>query len=138
MIYLPLVLLAFSVAGCGSSDGLYEVSGQVTYQGKPVPSGYIKLIPDTSKGNSGPGGGAEIVDGTYRTPSGKGVVGGPYIVEIVGTDGVPYTESGEEIPDGKPLFKAYETTFDFPKETTVKDFEVPDKVPPKARPGQER
>lgn len=115
-----------ALAGCGDSGPKrYQVSGKVTYKGKPVPKGFITFEPDSSKGNEGPGGGAEIVDGEYSTESGKGVLGGPYRVKIVGYDGVPTRQSGEELPDGKPLFIPYETTVDFPKESTEKDFDVP-------------
>ena len=131
-VILPALLLL--AAGCGGS-GSSTVSGKVTHKGKAVPKGFITFIPDTSKGNSGPGGGAEIIDGEYSTADGKGISGGPYIVQIVGFDGVPYTESGEEIPEGKSLFNKYETTVDFPKDSTVKDFVVPDVVVPTGRGG---
>lgn len=116
------------IAGCGkSSDGpqRYAVSGAVTYQGKPVPKGFITLEPDADRGNSGPGGGTEIVNGQYNTKVEGGVVGGPYKVRIVGTDGVPATVSGEELTEGKPLFQPYETTVEFPKQASVQDFAVP-------------
>jgi len=117
------------IAGCGSgsSDGpqRYEVSGTVTFEGKPVPKGFIMFTPDTSKGVSGPGSGAEIANGSFKTASGKGVVGGAHIVEITGTDGIAITESGEELPDGTELFSKFKTEFDFPKENQTKDFEVP-------------
>jgi hypothetical protein len=113
--------------GCGSSDGptRYRVSGTVSFRGQPVPKGFITLEPDGNAGNSGPGGGAEIVNGRYNTGTEGGVVGGPYVVRIVGYDGVEASMSGETLPDGKPLFPPYETTFDFPKEPSTKDFEVP-------------
>lgn len=122
-----VVSFAFAV-GCGkSSDGpqRYAVSGAVTHQGKPVPKGFITLEPDADRGNSGPGGGTEIVNGQYNTKVEGGVVGGSYKVRIVGTDGVPTTISGEELTEGKPLFQPYETTVDFPKQTSVQDFAVP-------------
>jgi len=115
-------------SGCGSApDGpeRYTVSGTVTHYGEPVPKGFIEFIPDTEKGNSGPGGGAEIEGGEYATPRQKGIVGGHYIVRIRGTDGVPTTEEGEELPEGKELFPLYETRVEFPSEDTTRDFEVP-------------
>jgi hypothetical protein len=54
-----------------------------------------------------------------------GVVGGPHRVRIIGYDGVPAKVQGEELADGKPLFPPYETTVDFPRERTEKNFEVP-------------
>lgn len=116
------------VAGCGkTTDGpqRYAVSGAVTHQGKPVPKGFVTLEPDADRGNQGPGGGAEIVNGRYNTKVEGGVVGGPYKVRIVGTDGMPTTVSGEELAEGKPLFQPYETTVEFPTQASVQDFEVP-------------
>ena len=103
----------------------YEVSGTVTFDGKPLPKGFITFLPDTSKGNKGPGGGAPIVDGQYRTPAGKGVAGGPYIVKIVGYSGIATTAFGEELVDGPHLFAPFQTAVDLPKEDTNKDFTVP-------------
>jgi hypothetical protein len=122
------MLSLLATGGCGSRQSgpkIYKVSGSVEYDGKPVPKGLITFRPNTSKGNSGPGGGAEIKNGRFETEAGKGVVGGAYIVEIRGTDGVPYSESGEEIPEGKSLFARYEVEVEFPREDTVQDFHVP-------------
>jgi hypothetical protein len=124
LLSLALALLA----GCGGSSGgpqRYAVSGTVTFDGKPVPKGSITLEPNAESGNSGPGGGAEIVDGKYNTGVEKGVIGGAYKIRIVGYDGVPVEMEGEKLADGKSLFSPYETTFDFPQETTTKDFEIP-------------
>lgn len=122
-----MALLLFVVSnGCGKSGPKnFEFSGTVTHNGSPVKRGFIIFEPDFEKGNSGPGGGAEIREGKYRTPKEKGVVGGAYKIKIVGFDGNPTTESGEELADGKPLFDPYHTTVEFPEEDTTKDFEVP-------------
>lgn len=125
---LGLVLMTMLLTGgCGSSDGppRYEVWGTVTYDGKPVPKGFITFMPDTSQGNEGPGGGAEIKNGQYRTAEGKGVVGGPHIVKVVGLDGIPISMEGEELPDGQSLFIPYQVTIDFPKEKHEHNFEIP-------------
>lgn len=127
--YLAVAILTMSANGCGGKgDGpqRYHVSGKVTFRGKPVPKGFITFRPDNSKQNTGPGSGAAIENGEYTLENGKGVVGGPYIVEITGSDGVPFEEEGEKVPDGKELFPKYTTSFSFPKEDTTKDFEVPD------------
>lgn len=123
--YLLLAILANGCSGKKDGPERYNVSGEVTFQGKPVPKGFINFRPDDSKQNTGPGSGAAIVDGKYELEDGKGVVGGAYIVEITGSDGVPYTESGEEVTDGKELFPKYTTTFNFPKEDTKQNFDVP-------------
>lgn len=121
--WLPVLACCAALAGIsgcgGGNDGpkRYGVSGTVTYDGKPVPRGFIIFEPDSSKGNSGPGGGASIVDGRFATESGKGTVGGPHIVKVTGYDGVPTTnEEGMELPEGEELFDLYETTADFPKD----------------------
>lgn len=121
LVALPFAML---FSGCGGADGpsRYEVSGAVTFQGKPVPSGEIVFEPDGSKGNKGPGSVTRIKNGKFQTEKDKGVVGGPYIVRIIGFDGVVVHE---EASDGSPLFPPYETTVEFPKEDTVKDFDVP-------------
>jgi hypothetical protein len=128
--FAPLFVAAVAaclLSGCGGSDGppRYQVSGAVTYDGKPVPKGHVTFNPDTAQGNSGPGGGAPIVNGKYRTTADMGVVGGPHQVKIVGYDGVPVNMEGEELPDGTPLFTPYQTTVDFPEEKTEQNFEIP-------------
>lgn len=121
-------LLAFStLLGCGGSDGprRYTVEGTVTFDGKPVPAGDIAFEPDTSKGNQGPAGYADIKNGRYVTSSGKGAVGGPHIVRINGSDG----NATPEQPYGGFLFEPYTVELDLPKENTTHDFVVPAAAP---------
>ncbi len=123
-----LLLMLSLICGCGSSeDGpqRFQVSGSVSYDGKPVPKGFITFEPDSKAGNKGPGGGAPIVNGKYKTEVGKGVVGGPHLVRIVGYDGVATSIEGEQLADGKPLFSTFETSHDFPKQDGTRDFDVP-------------
>lgn len=118
------------LAGCGGEHG-YDVSGDVTFDGKPVPAGSILFTPDGSKGNTGPTGYATITDGHYDTAAagGKPTIGGPMIVAIEGQDpSAPAPQdagnaSGEKTI--KTLFPHYETAVELPKESTTKDFEVP-------------
>ncbi len=117
-----VVGLVLAPSGCGQTGpGRYVLSGTVTYEGKPVPVGEIHLAPDTSKGNSGPGTIALIKDGQYRTQPNRGIVGGPYIVTILGFDGVPVGDSEA----GSELFPPYRVEVEFPKQSTVYNFEVP-------------
>jgi len=122
---LAVVSLSLLCSGCGppAGPGIYQVSGKIPYAGKPIPAGSILFAPDSSQGNSGPGAAAEIVDGLYRTRKGKGVVGGAYIVEIRGFDGVSI-EDGTD-PFGSGLFEPYEQSIEFPMEDTTQDFDVP-------------
>lgn len=122
------ILVSVMTLGCGggeSGPARFSVSGKVTYQGQPIPNGFIMFTPDPGKGNSGPATGAPIVNGAYATEAGKGTIGGPHRVEITGFDGIPFTEEGEELKDGKPLFPPYQTSADLPKQKTEMNFDVP-------------
>ncbi len=123
-----LVLGMLLIAGCGAekSSDVYTVSGEITYDGKPLPKGNISFEPDASKSNQGPGATAEITDGKYEMMPGKGISGGPYILVINGYDGVPVASGeGGMDPKGKVLFQSYRTTADLPREDTTHDLEVP-------------
>lgn len=121
---LGLVAVAAALAaGCGRGERLYHVQGMVTFAGKPVPKGTIVFEPDTSRGNRGSAGFAQIVQGRYdtRVGEGKGTVGGPHLVRILGLDGIPRGE----LVNGSPLFPEYNTTADLPQADTTLDFQVP-------------
>lgn len=109
--------------GCGGSGGpeRYHLSGTVTYAGKPVPAGTVSFVPDTSKGNSGPGGSAPIKDGTFDTSNGTGHVSGPHVVTVAGFDGV----ATPEMPVGTSLFGDYQTSIDLPKQDGTQAFDIP-------------
>ncbi len=124
------LMLAAALVGCGDdAPDTYNVSGNVTFDGKPIPAGTIRFVPDGAKKNSGPPGYARIVDGKYDTSAegGKGHVGGPMIVHIDGHDpngeGSTDEETGEKVMTS--LFPGYQTTADLPKEASTKDFNVP-------------
>jgi hypothetical protein len=75
-----VALLALGWAGCSRGPAVGEVSGKVTFAGKPVPEGRITFI-NAAKGHA-----AEAVlqqDGSYAvvTPEG-GLVIGDYVVLI--------------------------------------------------------
>jgi len=131
------VLLMVAIAfGCGR-HGLrrYGVSGTVTFNGQPVPSGRIALEPDSSQGNSGPGAYASIQHGRYGTPRGKGHTGGPHVVRIHGFS----SEPNPARPPGPRLFSEYTITLDLPQDTSVQDIQVPAEhgVSPAAVPSNE-
>jgi len=117
---------ALPLAGCGpSGPAQFHVSGQVTWQGKPVPAGMVLFSPDVRKGNSGPQGYAEIHNGQYSTREGEGraTVGGPHIVSVIGFDGQNPTE---ESPHGRRLFPEYQMEYDLPESQGTLDIVVPD------------
>lgn len=112
--------------GCGGGaegPARYDLTGSVAYDGNPVPFGQIIFAPDSSAGNSGPQGVADIRAGRYDTGSGKGTVGGPHIAKITGFDTDP--AAGTEENPVAPLFVGYETKVDLPKADGTQDFSVP-------------
>jgi len=121
---LALSLAAPFLLGCGS-DGpqRYRLQGLVTYEGKPVPAGTIIFEPDASQKNDGPQGLATIHDGVFDSSrGGKGTVGGPHRITILGCDGASISETS---PQGKPLFEPSLTTAELPKKNGKLDFDIP-------------
>ncbi len=117
---------------CGSSEEgakLYDVSGTVTYGGKPVPYGSILFVADVTEGNTAPQGVASIEDGKFDTAKGgRGVIGGTYTVTIKGrTTEFPPEEDDDEGAGDPPLFSDFQTTVLFPEENSIQEFEVLDK-----------
>lgn len=127
------VLVATALAaltGCGSGEDpgppRFDVSGKVSFAGKPVKYGQILFVPDSAKGNQGPAGSATIVDGVYNTASeGKGAVGGAVIVRLTGQDFDPAEAVANESGNRTVLFRDYEVELEIPKQTTTRDFDVP-------------
>ena len=111
-------------AGCGQSGSqFHDVSGQLTYQGKPIPAGAIYFDPDTSRGNRGRQGYGLIHDGRFDTAAGgKGTVAGPHLVRVLGYDGLP---AGEGAEFGRPLFPEYTLKRDISPGKTTLDIDVP-------------
>lgn len=128
--FLPAALgacAALLFSGCGGgSEGprRFHVSGQVTWQGKPVPAGTVTFTPDVRKGNSGVQGAAPIRNGRYdtRDRDGRGTSGGPQIVKVLGYDGGPATETD---PLGNRLFPEYQAEHDLPAQDSTLDLAVP-------------
>ena len=64
-----ILFLICVLAGCMGDPGpkRYRVSGEITFDGKPVPHGEIVFTPDSGQGNSGPQGIAIIQNGHFDT-----------------------------------------------------------------------
>ncbi|MEW4562813.1 hypothetical protein AB1K70_09820 [Bremerella sp. JC770] len=123
-----LAIAMLMLTGCGADkpSNVFSVSGNISYDGKPLPKGNITFAPDASKNNQGPGATAAIQNGKYEMMPGKGISGGPYVLTINGYDGVPVASGeGGMDPDGKMLFESYKISVDLPREDTQHDLEVP-------------
>lgn len=117
------LLIGISFSGCGGDGGppRYSLSGTVSYEGNPVPFGWIVFAPE-----NGPGATANIEEGHYTTPDDFGTVGGVHTIEVVAFDGVAFADPGAEggmNTSGKLMF-SYKFKKDIPKETTAWDIEI--------------
>ena len=127
---LCVFVMFLATSGCNRNAGpaRYNLTGTITYGGKPIPAGYILFAPDTSKGNDGPGADAEIKDGVYRMRPNEGTVGGPHIATISGFDGVSFQRGLTLNPMGLPIFSSVQVSVDLPKAAATHDFAIPAKT----------
>ena len=65
-------------AGCGPTNDFQAISGNVTWQGKPLAKGVITLYPKGTGGTVG----TEIIDGKFSIATENGASPGKYRVEI--------------------------------------------------------
>lgn len=120
-------LVAVGIVGCSRTTGpeRFDYSGEVSFGGKAVAVGYLSFEPDDAAGNSGPGAMAEIVGGRYQTEPGRGPVGGPHRVLIVGFDG----KSPDGLGDGRPLFPEVVCEVDLPRQDGSQSFSIAGEKP---------
>ena len=112
--FLILVIGLSACVGCGD-DGKYKVSGSVTYDGNPIPTGEIRFTPNIR--NQGPPVLAFIKEGKYETPKDKGLVGGSYQLRVSGFAAAGNSKDPSAPDFGKELFKKpYREDVEFPKE----------------------
>ena len=79
--YLGALVVALVTAGCGgSTDGMVEVNGTVSYNGQRVMNGDIRFFPIA--GTTGRATGAPIADGTYTIERNGGVPVGEHKVKV--------------------------------------------------------
>jgi hypothetical protein len=127
------VLLAVVIAtvfiggGCGprnTGPRRFHVSGTVTFDGDPVPTGTIYFEADAARGNTGPVSIVPVEDGRYDTKAARvlGPVQGPLRVRISGSQKIE--PGGEPVP---VLFPEYTMTVDLDplSKPHVFDFDVP-------------
>jgi hypothetical protein len=107
--------------GCADAEKVFDVSGTVTHDGKPIAKGLIFFDPDAGKGGKGSQGFANIENGKFDTAAqGKGVRGGPYTIRINGFDG----KVGPEAPFGAALFPEHQFNKELPAEKQTLDYDV--------------
>lgn len=114
------VLLLF---GCGRGEQLFDVSGNISFEGKQIPKGLIFFDPDPTSATPGTQGFANIENGKFDTSvkgKGTGIRGGKYIIRIGGFDG----KEGPEAPFGKFLFPEHQFTKELPAQKQTLDYDV--------------
>lgn len=120
-VLAPLLLI-----GCGGEKKIqrYEITGKVTYDGKPVSNGVISFYP---KDKSIGGGFAMISDGQYDSQkTGRGHLSGSHTISITGF-GTELVNPNNPDSERRPLFPTYEVVVDLPKKIETRDFDVPAK-----------
>lgn len=85
---LSLAVAVLTAAGCGAGPDdaplRAPVTGTVTLDNQPLPSGVIRFVPEGT--TTGPQASASITDGTFQLPEELGPVVGSHRVEIESTD----------------------------------------------------
>lgn len=128
------ILCAVLSSGCGPSRvHRYEIKGDVTYQGRPVEYGSVSFDPlagpATDAAPRGIGGGfAHIRKGRYETTdAGRGHVGGPHRVIVLGLSGRSPSQADQaaDFANTPQLFEPYEFTVELPTRSGQLDIEVP-------------
>jgi hypothetical protein len=121
---LVMLICLFLGADCTSKPKAAQLSGKVTFRGRPVPAGYISFAPDVANGSQGQIRVLQIKDGSYDSAkeAPPGINPGPYFLRIAGFDGkrIPY------FGRGKQIFNEWkDIEFTIPEGASTKDFEVP-------------
>jgi len=120
LLFSTLLML---VLGCDSTPRPAQISGSVTFKGKPIPAGNLTFTPDVETS----GGKLKMLtvkDGRFDSSKEQdpGLPPGKYKVTIAGYDGVQI----RMFYQGKQIFNAVSEDFVVPDGTTTKDFSVPD------------
>jgi hypothetical protein len=114
--------LAVGCTSCSSKPEMAQLSGKVTFQGKPIPAGWISFTPEAGKGAVRV---CQIKDGVYDSSTGgdpAGIHPGKNLVKIAGFDGKVVPLWGQ----GKQIFNPIDDTFDVPLGSSTKDWVIPE------------
>jgi hypothetical protein len=116
---ITLGILLVTATGCGSrGPARYDISGTITFRGKPVPAGSIMFIPTGAAAGEQPVGFCTFREGEFESKVGRSPGTGSYRAVITGCDGVAYeTRLGdiiEEHPLGKNIFVGHVVELDLP------------------------
>lgn len=111
------------LVGCDSAPPMAQISGEVTFKGKPIPAGNVTFTPDVDA-KGGKLRMFTVTDGKFDSSKEQdpGILPGTYEVTIAGYDGV-------RIPmfyQGKQIFNAIKDKHVVPAGKSTKDFSVPD------------
>lgn len=107
-----MVLTGLFLCGCGKAGPEpSEISGTVTFDGKPIIYGQLELVPDTEKQMSGPAGNVDIVDGKFDSRlGGRGVYLGSYKAKVTAWEApLPPSSNDETVVSNtpSPIFTGY-------------------------------
>lgn len=121
--FLAFFAVLLVLLGCDSAPPMAQISGSVTFKGKPIPAGNVTFTPDVNA-SGGKLRMFTVKDGKFDSSKEQdpGIVPGNYDVTIAGYDGV-------QIPmyfQGKQIFNAVQDKYVVPAGKSTKDFSVPD------------
>ncbi|MCX7400117.1 MAG: hypothetical protein NT138_20800 [Planctomycetales bacterium] len=114
-VLVALSFFSLCLAGCGRDDGRDPLSGNVTFDGKPLVYGEIVFRPA-----KGPEGSATVRDGKYSTDEGgQGITKGPNTMIITGYAAEPVSNADETkvTEAAPPLFTGYQQEVDLNSES---------------------
>lgn len=115
---------ALTIPGCGGGKGpIVNVAGTVTFNGAPVPSGYVTFVPVDSNNYVRDRVTSKIRDGHFEVPVGEGLRGGrEYRVEVDGYQQPSGSNSDEQ--EVARLFPLWTTNVTVPGDGGDLEFNV--------------
>ncbi len=88
-------IVCLPTAGCGGLQQA-EVSGEVSYDGKPIESRFMRFFPIRETPGDGPS--VDVMDGKYSLAADAGLATGTYHVSIMAT-----RETGRQVVVAEPM-----------------------------------